>query len=200
MSEKGSDWENEGLIDAILRSTPGYEGRIFQRYAERLTWYASTRMPGKLRGRVDSDDIVQSVFRSFFRRHRDGEFSFEESLDLWNLLVAMTYRKVLNQVRHHTREKRDVNMEGSAAVPGTSESSPWDLSPGPEQINIMIDYLNWILDKLPVESRKIVTLRLESYSISEIASREQVSQRTVKRVLSRVRELAKKQVECELND
>lgn len=83
MSEEGFDSENEGLVEAILQSTPGYEDRIFERYANRLIGYASARVPGKLSGRVDSDDIVQSVFRSFFRRNRDGEFSFEESLDLW---------------------------------------------------------------------------------------------------------------------
>lgn len=196
MSDDGFPTDGDDLIDAVLQSTPGYEAEIFRRYADRLTRFASSRMPGSLSQRVDSDDIVQSVFRSFFRRNRDGEFSFDESLDLWNLLVALTFRKVLNQVRHHTREKRDINKE-SALDDGHCD--PNDLLPGPEQVNMMVDFLNWILAKLPEESRPIVTLRLEGYSIAEIATRQQVSQRTVKRVMSRVREIAKKQIECELD-
>lgn len=199
MDEEKPNVEGEGLIRSILRSTPGYEAKIFKRYAERLSRFAGSRMPGKIKGRVDSEDIVQSVFRSFFRRQKEGEFSFDDSLDLWNLLVALTYRKVLNQVRFHTRDKRDVNKEGDEGNV-SAESGPYDLMPGPEQVNIMVDYLGWILNRLPDESRPIITQRIEGYSIEEIAEHQQVSQRTVKRVLSRAREIVKQQIENEIAD
>ena len=125
MAEKGFDSESSSLVDAILHSTQGYEKRVFDLYVDRLTQYASTRMPNKLNPRVDSDDIVQSVFRSFFRRNREGEFSFDDSLDIWKLLIAMTYRKVINQVRHHTRGKRDVGKEGYGSSGEGAERQIW---------------------------------------------------------------------------
>ncbi len=198
MSELDSNSNN--LIQAILKSTPGYEARVFNLYSQRLTDYASTRMPNKLNGRVDSDDIVQSVFRSFFRRNRKGEFSFFESLDLWKLLVAMTYRKVINNIKFHTRDKRNVGKEGFGEGDQAHGDIVKDLAPGPEQVNIMADYMNWILSCLPEENRQIVCLRLEGYSVAEIAEQSNVSQRTVKRVMSRVRNVIRQRVENELDN
>lgn len=41
---------------------------IFLRYSERLLKSAERSMSSSLSSRVDPDDIVQSVFRTFFRR------------------------------------------------------------------------------------------------------------------------------------
>ena len=41
-------------------------------FAWRLTWVAERHLSDKLAARLDGDDVVQSVFRTFFRRERRG--------------------------------------------------------------------------------------------------------------------------------
>jgi hypothetical protein len=47
----------------------------FDRFAHRLVARARARLDTRLRQKVDSDDVLQSVCRTFFRRCRGGEFS-----------------------------------------------------------------------------------------------------------------------------
>src|SRR6266542_4997008 len=41
---------------------------LFQRYARRLIGLARTHLDSHLRQKVDPEDVVQSVYKSFFRR------------------------------------------------------------------------------------------------------------------------------------
>ncbi len=151
--------------------------------------FARTRLPSDVSSRVDEEDIVQSVFRSFFRRNQGNEFYFDDSLDVRSLLAAMTYRKVINTIKHHHRDRRRTTREQSSSTSdGSSQLA--DRNPTPEELNILVDYLAWILNHLNPAQREIIQLRLEGYTVAEIAERVQLSQRTVKRALARARQLA----------
>ncbi len=151
--------------------------------------FARTRLPSDVSSRVDEEDIVQSVFRSFFRRNQGNEFYFDDSLDVRSLLAAMTYRKVINTIKHHHRDRRRTTREQSSSTSdGSSQLA--DRNPTPEELNILVDYLAWILNHLNPAQREIIQLRLEGYTVAEIADRVQLSQRTVKRALARARQLA----------
>jgi RNA polymerase sigma factor (sigma-70 family) len=140
------------------------------------------------------------VFRSFFRRNEEGQFAFEDSFDIWHLLAAITYRKVMNSIKHHYRDKRNPSREvhdpgGESMAAHTPVA---DRAPGPEDLNIVVDYLNWLLAQLPEDYQQILQLRMEGYSLAEIAQRVEISERTVKRVLARVRDLAADKLQDEL--
>src|SRR5262245_23319990 len=105
-----SDW-----LDRVLTGKPGHERELVERYTARLLQVARRQLPDRMRGRLHPEDIVQSVFRSFFGRLRHGEFSFADSHDLWRLLTVMTYHKVQNTIKYHQRGRRDVRRERSPA-------------------------------------------------------------------------------------
>ena len=65
---------------------------IFHRFARRLVGMARGRLDGRLRQKVDPEDVVQSVFRSFFDRSARGEFDFANWEAVWGLLVLLTVR------------------------------------------------------------------------------------------------------------
>ena len=65
---------------------------LFDSYVERLMALARRRISQRLASRVDPEDIVQSVFRTFFGRVKAGEFHFEDK-------VQDTERKILNDGR-----------------------------------------------------------------------------------------------------
>jgi RNA polymerase sigma factor (sigma-70 family) len=66
-----------------------------------------------LRGILDSQDICQSVLKSFFTRVAEGQYSFDRPEDLKRLLVQMACNKSLEHVRHQYAQKRDARRSVS---------------------------------------------------------------------------------------
>jgi len=98
--------------------------RLFELYSQRLALLAEKNISQRLARRVDGDDIVQSVFRTFFRRSARGEFQIKDSAALWRLMVKITLAKVRSQARRHTSDKRDVNVEVSLRMTKVGFLSP----------------------------------------------------------------------------
>lgn len=185
-------------IDEVLKNTPGYESEVFAKFAGRLMAFARTRLPKDLCGRVDEEDIIQSVFMSFFRRNEEGQFTFDDELDVWSLLAAMTYRKVVNAIEFHHRDRRNTAKEiKSSSSSYTTTSDLIDRGPTPEDFNIMVDYMHWMLEKFSPTQQKILQARLEGCSIAEIAESVGVSHRTVKRTLAKARDVASSRMQEE---
>lgn len=180
--------ESESVwLENVVHLKNDYEADAVSRFSGRLLAFAKSRMPTQLNGRVDPEDVVQSVFRSFFQRNQSGSFVFEESSDVWRLLAAITYRKVQQTIRHHHRQQRDVTRE---SVP-TDEFSPLVESEATaSSLTMMEELIDGIIERIPETHRSILTLRLENYSIEEIADKVQVSSRTVERALALIRKTA----------
>jgi RNA polymerase sigma-70 factor (ECF subfamily) len=179
-------------LQRIVTGEPGFEREIVNRYTQRLLALARQGLPDRLRRRLDPDDVLQSVYRSFFRRFNQGEFSFAESHDVWRLLAVMTYHKVQYSVRHHQRGRRDVRREiaGSLGNIDRAGMRSSEAEPGPHDVSTLFDCLENLLHELPELYRDIVVQRLEGASIAEIAATVNRSQRTVLRVLANVRDSA----------
>lgn len=173
-------------LERVTQQRDGYEVEAVQRFADRLIRLAQSRLPTRLQQRVDPEDIVQSVFRSFFTRNTDGCFEFHEIPDVWKLLSAITFRKVQKSIRYHQRQQRDIQRE----VP-VSESAPITGDDATASaLVVMMDLLDCILERIPTKHREILQLRMENYSIDEIAERAGVSTRTVNRAIELVRQVA----------
>ena len=85
--------------------------KLVDQYLDRLVAVARRRISQRLASRVDPEDVVQSVFRTFFLRAKDGQFKIKDQDDLCKLLMRITVHKVLKQVEYHTAGKRDANLE-----------------------------------------------------------------------------------------
>lgn len=185
-------------LERFSSSEPGFEADIVERYSVRLMALARRQLPQRVRRRVDPEDVVQSVYRSFFRRLNEGRFAFEESHDVWRLLAAMTFHKARNAVKFHQRERRDVRRD----VPLARDVAPQQdaaIAIAPvatdSDVSTMFEMLERLLDKLPENYRRIVVLRLDGSSIEQIAERVKRSRRTVLRVLAHLQELAAGELE-----
>jgi RNA polymerase sigma-70 factor (ECF subfamily) len=155
---------------------------LFELFAQRLAALADKQLSARLARRVEGEDIVQSVFRTFFRRSARGEFQIQRSAELWQLLVKITLAKVRSQARRHTSGKRDVGAEVNVG------DEHWLLAavanePGPEEAAVLVEQIEAILAGLPPGYGEILTLRLEGHARSEIADRLGISRMTVHRAL-----------------
>ncbi|MCL4207059.1 MAG: helix-turn-helix domain-containing protein [Pirellulaceae bacterium] len=155
---------------------------LFACYAQRLSRLAEQYLSRRLSGRVDGEDIVQSVFRTFFQRSARGEFGIDSDAQLWQLLVRITILKAREHGRRHTAGVRDVRMEQDLA------DSDWPASlaarqPGPEDAVILMDQIQSLLRGLPVIHCRVLELRLQGHSVAETAVRLGVSRTTVYRAV-----------------
>jgi RNA polymerase sigma factor (sigma-70 family) len=151
---------------------------LFERYAQRLTQLARSRLSRKLQARVDAEDVVLSAYRSFFLLAQDGEVTLRASGDLWRLLARITLRKVYRNARRHRADCRSVEREE------TVEAVPMSQEPTPAESAALLDELRMVMAPLGDVQRRIVVLRLEGYEVEEIASAVQRSARTVRRTLA----------------
>src|SRR5262245_37387150 len=98
---------SQSFADVMARLRVGEEGaawEVFQRYAGRLIARARLEFSARLQHRVDPEDVIQSVYKSFFQRYAGGQFQLEGWESLWSLLVVITLRKCANVRKHHGRE------------------------------------------------------------------------------------------------
>ncbi|MFL5343090.1 MAG: RNA polymerase sigma factor, partial [Gemmataceae bacterium] len=101
----------DDLIQRCRRGDQDAARQLFDAYIDRLLPLARRRISQRLASRVDAEDIVQSVFRTFFSRLKEDRFNLEDQDDLFRLLVRITVHKTLRQVAHHKAAKRDPSHE-----------------------------------------------------------------------------------------
>lgn len=164
---------------------------LFNRFVERLLLLARRRISQRLSSRVDAEDIVQSVFRTFFHRLKLDQFQFDDQDDLFKLLVRITVHKTLRQIAFHNADKRNPIREASHTEGGQEMlAQVLDAEPSPETIVTFMDQLEHFLGQLRTEDRQILEMRLQGYSTDEIARQLGMYDRKVRRVLERVRSVA----------
>jgi RNA polymerase sigma-70 factor (ECF subfamily) len=178
------------LIDGLRSGDQSVAAAFFASYSEVLGRIAQRRLSSGLRRRVDADDIVQSVFRTFFRRAQGGEFVLSDSQKLWSLLCAITLTKVRQKAQFHRRLQRNYERESQPPPhPGQSGIGPAEpVAPGPSPSEAaeFEDQFHMVLDHLDPEERQVVELRLQDCPYEEIAHVMGISERTVRRILQRV--------------
>jgi RNA polymerase sigma factor (sigma-70 family) len=158
-------------------------GELYSRYAKRLLALAKTRLSARLARRVDAEDVVQSAYRSFFVRAREGQFTVEPDGDLWQLLATITLNKLRRQAKRHRATKRDAGREQ-----GLDESD--DLAnltsrvPSIVDVVLAADELSWLLARMEPSQRTAIELRLQGESLEGIAGALEVNERTVRRWLA----------------
>jgi len=179
------------LLDGWRPDDPVAARQLVDRYLDRLVALARRRLSQRLASRVDPEDVVQSVFRTFFCRAREGKFQIKDQDDLCKLLMRITVHKVLKQVEHHTAGKRDPHLEieqGSRTLERMQALLAKE--PTPEAEVLFLDQLEHLLSKLQPKERKILEMRMQGYNNEEIAGELDVSERTIRRVVERMRGLA----------
>jgi RNA polymerase sigma-70 factor (ECF subfamily) len=175
----------ESGSDLVRRWRSGDEqaaAELHRRYAQRLWALAEAQIGSRLGRRVDPDDVVQSAFRTFFRRSAAGEFAIDHSGALWRLLVRITLNKIARQRERHYAAKRDVRSEVS---PDAGQLSPEAVAhdPTPEEAAVLTEALECVVAHLKPPDPEIVGLRLQGYSTSQIGREVGCSRWTVRNVL-----------------
>ena len=182
---QGEAFSDRSLLRRFRGGQPDAATQLYLRYAERLRALAAGQVAPDLAPRVDPEDIVQSVFRTFFRRAAGGQYDVPEGEELWKLFLVIALHKIRSTAMAHRAAKRDVR----ATVTGLSDTPAGRRLAAPDEtpltaLRLVIDDM---LDGLPGSMRAIVELRVEGYGVEEIAARTERSRRSVERALQEFR-------------
>jgi DNA-directed RNA polymerase specialized sigma24 family protein len=191
MSESGSitRW-----FDSLQEGNREAAQALWRRFASRLIDLARARLRAAPRRAADEEDAVLSAFDSFCRGAEEGRFpQVQDRGDLWNLLVAITVRKVSDQVHHERRQKRGGGaVLGEADLARRSEDQAFEdvigSEPTPQLAAEMAEQFHRLLELLQDEElRSIALLKMEGYTNDEIAARLDCVRSTVQRKLNLIR-------------
>jgi RNA polymerase sigma factor (sigma-70 family) len=182
-------WTSLVLLERLRNGDDSAAEAIFARYFHRLTLLARSRLSARLARRTDPEDIVQSVYRSFFVGVREGRYTLGRGGDLGRLLASITKHKLLRQARRQRADRRSIDLEcsldrvGEGALPGRERD------PTPEEAIALADELEWVFAELDPFGRRVLELRLQGLQIAAIADETGRAERSVRRALARIREL-----------
>ena len=71
------------LMNRLRSGDEAAEVLVFRNYVHRLIALAGRQFEARIRERVDVEGVVQSACKSFFLRHRRGEFDLDDWEELW---------------------------------------------------------------------------------------------------------------------
>jgi RNA polymerase sigma-70 factor (ECF subfamily) len=154
---------------------------LYLRYAQRLRALVRSRSSAQLARRVEPDDIVQSVFRRFFRRVLQGDYDVPPGEELWGLLLVIALNKIRTEEAFYRAAKRDVRLCADAGDPAQLESRQ-DCDAAILQLCV-----EDALGQLSAQQRTMVELRIQGHEVAEIARQTGRSKRTIERNLQDVR-------------
>ena len=173
------------LLRRIQQGHSDASTALYLRYAKRLMAVAAARTSRDMAQRVDPEDIVQSVFRTFFRRATLGQYEVPEGEELWKLLLVIALNKVRATGRHHRAAKRELGR----TVGGAAYDLAAELQAGKDDaaLNFLQMVIHDLMRDLPQAHRRMIELRIEGHEVNEIATAVQRSKRSVERELQEFR-------------
>lgn len=171
-----------------LFATPT-ERAAFDRFTRRLIGLARNHLDARLQHKIEPEDVVQSVYRSFFLRYGHELAADQEIEGLWPLLTLITVRKCADRVRYYQAERRNLARE---VKPGADDRlQAWQEAmgrePTPEHAAVLAETLENLLSNLDADDRPIIELSLQGFSTQEVSERLGRAERSVRRLRERVR-------------
>lgn len=158
---------------------------LYERYVQRLYELATQQMGAQLLRRIGPDDIVQSVFRTFFRRTDQWRLQSDRAGAIWHLLVRITVNKIRSKGIHFRAQKRDVRADIDGDV-GDFDVALVGHDPTPVEAASLCEQLEMTFSGLDEQQSQILQLAIQGYTSSEIATQLACSRWTVRRVLDRI--------------
>jgi RNA polymerase sigma-70 factor (ECF subfamily) len=178
---RSGETTDEELLRRFRAGEPDAATQLYDRYATRLLALASASLGRDLVYRLDAEDVLQSVFRTFFRRARQGEYDLPDGNNLWRLLFVIGLNKIRAKGVHHRAEMRDVRVTATGPTAESALSSA--AAPDENALTELRLTIGELLGTLPESQRAIIGLRMEGQRVEEIARKTGRSKRTVERAI-----------------
>lgn len=171
---------------AALKSQQGGAAQeLWNRYFAQLVSVARRQLRGLGRD-VDEEDVALSALKSAMLGVQNNRFpDLADRTGLWPLLVTITARKAINEIKRQRTKKRSRAEE----QPMVDEHLIVGNDPSPDFALRLAEAIQTLVHDLgDVTLQTIAQRKLEGYDNEDIAKELNVSTRTVVRKLARIRQ------------
>ena len=174
--------------DAAIREAAARQ--IWEHYASRLKMLVRRNLDARIRRREGESDVLQSMYRCFCEKRREGELPLRSRDDLWRVLVHITMCKVKNKAKYHLAARRDYRLEvgGAGSISGWMIEQMDESGPTPEEATILEEELHHWLIPLTEEQRRLALWKLDGYTNKEIGVMISRTERAVELKMRIIRE------------
>jgi len=142
---------------------------------------ANSTLSAHLQTRVDAEDLLQSAYRTLFRRLSVGALELRDEESLRAILRVIVRRKAINQFEHQHAERRSVARTVSLDRLDVADNH------APEDSSAASELQQYLRSMLNAADYDILERLAESATIEEIAAEIGSSRRSVSRTLERIR-------------
>lgn len=141
------------LMDRLRRGDEEAAAAVFHRFARRLIALARSQLDSWIRTRVEPEDVIQSVFRSFFTRFASGQLQIDDWDNLWTVLTLITVRKCVNRIEFWQATKRDPRREAPLAAESDWPAEALARDPTPLEAAILSEVVEQLMKTASARDR-----------------------------------------------
>jgi RNA polymerase sigma factor (sigma-70 family) len=176
------NFTEQRFFDRLNQGDSSAFSELDRQYRAKLCRLVEKEMNRRFRKGKGPEDIVQSAFRTFYRRNAQGEFQIDSSAALWRLLETITIRKLSKHVKSLGTKKRNVEREEH---PGGPESLGKE--PTPDEAALAADLIEMVLEGLDESYAQLLGMLLKNCTEEEIAKALKTTRARVRGMLKRLR-------------
>jgi RNA polymerase sigma factor (sigma-70 family) len=181
-----SDFET--LLDRLRQGCDDAAWQLICEYGPHIVAVVRRRLHRNIRARVDSQDLVQAVWKSFFF-DMAGIEDIRSPDQLMAVLVTMTQNKIVDVHRRHVyAERRGVAHETPLACLKEEEGELRPREASPSQFAMARECWQQMLHERTPLQRQIIRLRLAGETFEAIAAKLDINERTARRVIEDLRQ------------
>lgn len=178
-------YESPNLMQRVAAGDQQAAAEVFHTFVRRMTSLVRARLNARLKRKIEPEDIVQSAFKSFFALCNKGNVECSSEDALWGLLALITIRKCGYRLDYFYAICRNVDAEQSHGLSTRPQPAAADLTP--DEVAATREVLDEIVARLDEREQMIFLLSLENLATAEISRLVGRSERTVTRLLARIR-------------
>jgi RNA polymerase sigma-70 factor (ECF subfamily) len=179
------DLSDRSLLRRLRSGSEDAATQLYLRYAHRLRGLVRAQSSPDLARRVEAEEIVQSIFGSFFRGAGNGYYDVPGGEDLWKLFLVIALNKIRAKGAFHRAAKRDLRRTTEL------DERPEFQELADDQDTAALTFLRLAvqeaMDRLLPHHRQVVTLCIEGHDVADVARQMGRSKRTVERLLQEAR-------------
>lgn len=169
----------DALLAKLNQGDPAAAEAVFRSYEPYLRMVVRRQLSESMRAKLDSMDIVQSVWADVLEGFRQAAWSFPDSAHLRAFLAKAASRRLIDRFRQHRKalERERPCASGDLDLLASAHSTR------PSAVAQADELWQQMLDVCPEAHRDVLRLKRQGLALDDIAAQSGLHKSSVRRIL-----------------
>jgi RNA polymerase sigma factor (sigma-70 family) len=168
----------DAVLDRLCHGDDKAAEQVFLAYEPYLRLVIRRQLPASMRSKLDSTDVVQSVWVDVLHGFREAGWRFTNTAQLRAFLVKAARNRFIDRVRQHGRA-----LEAEQPLAETDQAAAASVQPQASDIAQAAELWEKLLALCPPSHHELLELKRQGYSLGEIAARTGLHEGSIRRIL-----------------